>query len=118
MAKPVSERIAKIKAKKEQLAAKLSKLEASEKAVTRKRDMRRKIIVGGALLAAIEKDSLLASRIRSVLGDQVTNPKDREFIADLLPPLDPFARYKTATPAASPANVGNETTRFPGRTTE
>jgi len=85
MPRPVSERIAAIKAKQEQLAARLKPLAARAKLEDRKRDTRRKIIVGGMVLAAMERDEDFAARIAALLGAYVGRPNDREVIADLLP---------------------------------
>ena len=78
-------RIASIKAKKDALGARLNVLEAKAKNEDRKRDTRRKIVVGGAVLAAMEKDGVLAMRVRELLARSVTRPHDREVLADLLP---------------------------------
>lgn len=79
-----AERIAALKAQKEKLAAKILREEGKARSIERKRDTRRKIVVGGAVLSAIEKDPDLAQRIRQLLAAQVGRPIDREVIADLL----------------------------------
>ena len=84
MAKQASDRIAELKAKKEQLAIRLAKLEAVEKAKDRKLDTRRKIIVGGAVLAAMDEDAALATQIRALLAAAVEREADRDAVADLL----------------------------------
>ncbi len=89
MRKPVADRIADLKVQKDKLAARLAQLEATAKAADRKRDTRRKIIVGGAVLAALENDELLAARIRAVLAQAVERPADQDAIADLLSPSPP-----------------------------
>jgi hypothetical protein len=85
MPRPVSERIAAIKAKQEQLAARLKPLAARAKLEDRKRDTRRKIIVGGTVLAAMERDQAFAAGVAALLARWVERPNDREVIADLLP---------------------------------
>ena len=97
MPKPIDDRIAALKAKKEKLAAQLNTLQAKSKVADRKRDTRRKIIIGGAVLAALEKDRSIAPTVTRFLAAHVTRPKDREVIADLLAPSPAPA------PAASPA---------------
>ena len=92
MTKPIDTRIADLKAKKEKLAERLTALEAKAKTVDRKRDTRRKIIIGGAVLAAVERDRAIASTVRHFLAANVTRAKDREAIADLLAPPAPDAR--------------------------
>lgn len=60
MAKDYDEQLAKLKAKREQLDARMSKLAQKAKNETRKRDARRKIVIGGAILAYMEKDESCA----------------------------------------------------------
>ena len=57
MVKNVDERIARIKQQREALAQRLNALEQKSKSEARKRDTRRKIIVGGAIIAQMEKDA-------------------------------------------------------------
>jgi len=59
-------------------------LEAEEKTAERKRDARRKIIVGGAVLAHAALHPAFAAELRSVLQAAVTRDKDKEAIADLI----------------------------------
>jgi hypothetical protein len=84
MAKPITDKIAALKARQEKLASQLSSLSAKAKTEERKRDTRRKILVGGAVLAAIESDTGLAEMVRLALDMNLTRPVDREVIADLL----------------------------------
>ena len=86
MAKDISGRIAQLKQKQEQLARRLTTLEQKEKSQTRKLDTRRKIIVGGAVVAEMHKDPEFASIVRAVLLRYVARPNDRAAVADLLPP--------------------------------
>ncbi len=86
MANDISGRIAQLKQKQEQLAKRLNALEQKEKSQTRKLDTRRKIIVGGAVLAEMHKDQEFASVLRAVLLRYVARPNDRAAVADLLPP--------------------------------
>ena len=107
MPPPLSDRIAALKAKQDQLAARLKPLEAKAKLEDRKRDTRRKIIVGGTVLAAMEKDQAFAAGVAALLARWVERPNDRAVIADLLPA---GAGAVSALPAAGgydTATVGN-----------
>ena len=86
MANDISERIAYLKQQREKLGQKLNKLEQKEKSQARKLDTRRKIIVGGAVLAEMLKDPDFASLVRTLLARYVARPNDRQAVADLLPP--------------------------------
>jgi hypothetical protein len=93
------DRIAQIKAKEDQLAARRLTLEARVKGQARKLDTRRKIVVGGAVLFAIEKDADLAVRVRRLLAQHVGRPIDRQVIADLLPPSPASPNSAKTSPA-------------------
>ena len=84
MVKNVDERIARIKQQREALAQRLNALEQKSKSEARKRDTRRKIIVGGAVIAQMEKMPDFANLVRVVLNAAVGRQNDREAIADLL----------------------------------
>jgi hypothetical protein len=86
MARSLSERLAIIQAKKNTLAAREDALKAKAKSEGRKLDTRRKIVVGGAVLSAMEKDDAFAIYMRSLLGQYVGRQIDRQAIGDLLPP--------------------------------
>jgi hypothetical protein len=86
MVKPLTDRISELKAQRQKLAARQSALEAKAKQEDRKRDTKRKIVVGGAMLAAIEHEPALASEVGRVLARFVTRDQDRSAVADLLAP--------------------------------
>ena len=97
MAPQLEDRIASLKAKKLALASRLTQLEAKAKSEARKRETRRKIVVGAAVIAAMETDGFLASRIRALLAQAVTRDNDLDVIGDLLAPPSPA---KTAATTA------------------
>jgi hypothetical protein len=68
----------------DQLAARRQLDAAREAHRDRKRDARRKIITGAALLAEAEHDPAVGQVVRSVLQARVTRPIDRAVLADLL----------------------------------
>ena len=86
MSNDISKRIAQLKQKQEQLARRLNTLEQKEKSQARKLNTRRKIIVGGAVLVEMQKDSEFAAVVRAMLLRYVARPNDRAALADLLPP--------------------------------
>jgi hypothetical protein len=104
MAKSIDDRIAEVKAKRdrlnERLETKLSKLEKTAKTKTRKRDTRRKIIVGGTILGVMEKIPAFKAAMCQMLDETLTRPADREALADLLPAPAP-APPPAFVPAAS-----------------
>ncbi|EJW10925.1 hypothetical protein A33M_3919 [Rhodovulum sp. PH10] len=62
----------------------MARLAARQKNEARKRDARRKIIVGAAVLAHAEIDPEFRKTLREVLQAAVTRTIDREAVADLL----------------------------------
>ena len=86
MSNDISKRIAQLKQKQEQLARRLNALEQKEKSQTRKLDTRRKIIVGGAVVAEMHKDPEFASRPPCPAPRYVARPNDRAAVAELLTP--------------------------------
>jgi hypothetical protein len=67
-----------------QLAARRQLDEARQALRNRKRDTRRKIVAGAALLAEAAHDPAVRQVVRAVLRARVTRPHDRVVIADLL----------------------------------
>jgi hypothetical protein len=82
--KTADERIEELRRKREQLDVRMAKLAAKQKSEARKRDARRKIIVGAAVLAHAEQDRFFRSALRDVLRAAVTRDIDRAVITDLL----------------------------------
>ena len=80
----LSERIAHLKQQREKLSHRLNVLEQKEKSQTRKLDTRRKIIVGGAVVAEMHKDPEFAAVVRALLLRYVARPNDRAAVAELL----------------------------------
>ena len=89
MAKDYTAQIAAMQAKKEKLAARLGQLQGKAKLAERKKDTRRKIVVGAAVIAHMEHDPSFARLVASVLVRNVTRPADLEAIGELLPRPQP-----------------------------
>jgi polyphosphate kinase len=102
----LEDRIASLKAKKQALAARLAQLETRAKSEERKRDTRRKIVVGAAVIEAMGKDPFLATRVRALLAQVVTRDTDLEIIRDLLAPPAPTPKPPAASVAAAPLAAG------------
>lgn len=85
MKRSLEDQIAAARLAKAQRDARLAALEAKAKTVARKRDTRRKIVVGAAVLVEMERTPRFAAFVRDMLDKAVTRPQDRETITDLLP---------------------------------
>ena len=72
--------------RREQLDARIQAAEARLRKQRRATDTRRKVLVGAAVLAAIEGgDADLRARIVGVLDTGLTRARDRAVLTDLLP---------------------------------
>lgn len=63
-----------------------SEMEADRLATPRRRsDTRRKIIIGGAILAAFREDPASLDDLLALLGRRITAPRDRALVGQVLP---------------------------------
>ncbi len=84
MPKSYGERIEKLKEQRGKIERRLNTLEQKATNKRWKRDTRRKIIVGGAVLAEMQIDPKFADLIQGLLARYVDRPNDRADIADVL----------------------------------
>ena len=91
MTEKTAARLESLRKRKAQLERRIADAESEAKIVARKLDARRKIVVGGAVLAAIADSPGLAAMVKTVLAQRVTRALDRAAVADLLdaPPPKP-----------------------------
>jgi hypothetical protein len=93
--KSLADRIAVLKEAERQTQARLAALTARQKTEDRKRDTRRKIVVGGAVLAHAALHPAFADALRDVLRAAVTRDIDRallvDWIGEAVPPAPPAA---------------------------
>ena len=101
---PTPERIAKARQQADQAKARLQALEARASDAERKKDTRRKIILGGLLIDAASKDERYAKVVNALLA-RVERGNDRKAFDEWEPPkpangLDPAP---ATPPDAGPA---------------
>lgn len=96
--------VEKIKKQIKQLEARVKQVEALEKTKKRKEDTRRKIILGGALLAAAARDPKWEENFYARIDDLVTNRKDRALIGLDMPQEQPPS-VAAAVSAVAPKTV-------------
>ena len=80
MAKSIPEELEKLEAQKKKLEEKSKRLKHQQQYKTRKEDARRKIITGGALLAAVRDGMVSQALLAHVLNRYVTRQSEREFM--------------------------------------
>ena len=83
---PTPEQIDKARLKAEQAKARLQALEARLGEAARKLDTRRKIIMGGLLLDAAEKDERYAKVVAALMG-RIERDHDRKAFEGWTPPM-------------------------------
>jgi hypothetical protein len=84
MSKKLNERVAALRKRRAEIDARLSQLEAREKAKERKRDTRRKVIAGAYALEHCEFDPDFKATLEGLLNSYLEKPGDRELF-DLAP---------------------------------
>lgn len=81
MSKTIDERIAALEARLKQEKAMKQKIEARKRAaeskIKRSHDTRRKILIGAAILAKIERGEWPQDKLREMLDSTLTRPDDR-----------------------------------------
>ena len=105
MVKNVDERIARIKQQREALAQRLNTLEQKAESEARKRDTRRKIIVGGAIIAQMEKDAAFAAAVRRIFSRNRSGVKMTARLSPICsmpPPASPARRLPLLRHARMP----------------
>lgn len=73
-------RMQRLVEQREKLNAKIARQRARAESAARKRDTRRKIVVGAAVLAAAERDEAVRAWLDPLLDQVVTRPHDREVL--------------------------------------
>jgi hypothetical protein len=84
--KTPAQRIADLEARATALKNRAAQLKAQQKTAYRKEDARRKIIIGGAMLAEMQADADFRAVVLKILKQRVTRDIDKKTIANLLNP--------------------------------
>jgi hypothetical protein len=84
MTDKTADRLSRLQKRKAQLEQRIAAAEHQAKTAARKLDTRRKIILGGAILAAVADSPGLREMVRAVLAQRVTRAADLAAVADLL----------------------------------
>ncbi|PKL95009.1 MAG: mobilization protein C [Gammaproteobacteria bacterium HGW-Gammaproteobacteria-8] len=87
MAQTKADRLAALREKERQLKAQIAQIEAREKATERKLDTRRKILIGGAVLAKVKRGAWPEKQLRELVDSELTKDRDR-LLFDLSPKAD------------------------------
>ena len=84
MTEKTTDRLNRLQQRKAALERDIANMKREARTAARKQDTRRKIVVGGAILAALADSPGLAAMVKTVLAQRVTRAPDRAAVADLL----------------------------------
>lgn len=101
MPEQLDAKIAAARKRAEQAKARLQTLEAKANAQARKRDTRRKVILGGLLLDAAEKDDRF-TRVVTALMERISRDQDRKAFEGWQPPSPTPSPDNTTLAASEP----------------
>jgi hypothetical protein len=80
------DKLKKLEERKNQLKAQIQKLRAKESTEDRKRDTRRKIVLGAVLLEMVKSGDWSEEKLHNLLERKLTRPRDRELFGLTLEP--------------------------------
>jgi hypothetical protein len=105
MAKTKLDKLADLQSKKDQIEAQIQAIKQQENAEERKKDTRRKILIGGAVLAKLKRNEWPQKQLLDLLDGELTANRDRALFDGLtLKPSD--AKPEPKKPTGAP-NGGN-----------
>lgn len=113
----LEERLAQIKAREERLRRERGRLQARLSSEERKRDTRRKILLGSLVLARLDSEPALRALMERELPGFLTRPEDRRLFEGIvrLPGSAPPAGGPPAPPAVDGHGGEESAQRGPGR---
>jgi len=90
----MNEKLQKLEARREKIAAEIQRIRGKEVAQARKDDTRRKIILGGLVLSMVERGEVVdKNALQRALDKSLSRPQDRVlFHLQPLPPQPPGER--------------------------
>lgn len=102
MAKTTQDKLAELLEKESQLKAQIQALKQREAEAERKKDARRKILIGGAVLAKVKRGEWHMNQLQDLLNSELKADRDRELF-DL-----PSLNQNQASEAPSGTGGGNQ----------
>ena len=78
MAKTKSEKLAELQQKEAQIKAQIQALKARDSEEERKRDTRRKILIGGVVLSKVKRGEWGKEKLNALLDNELKANRDRE----------------------------------------
>ncbi|WP_247178546.1 mobilization protein [Escherichia coli] len=83
MAKSRAEKLEELRQKEAQIKAQIQQLKQREQTEERKKDTRRKILIGGAVLAKIKRGEWNYHQLVSLLDNELKNDRDRALFDEM-----------------------------------
>lgn len=78
MKKRESEKLSSLLKKEAQIKEQIKQIKQREKSEERKRDTRRKILIGGAILAKVKKGEWHINQLQEIVDSELKSDRDRE----------------------------------------
>lgn len=91
MAKTKAEKLEELKKKEAQIKAQIQAIKAQESTEERKKDARRKILIGGAVLAKVKRGEWHEKQLHDLLNSELKADRDRELFGLPLIPANKTA---------------------------
>lgn len=83
MAKSRAEKLEELRQKEAQIKAQIQQLKQRDQTEERKKDTRRKILIGGAVLAKIKRGEWNYQQLVSLLDNELKNDRDRALFDEM-----------------------------------
>jgi hypothetical protein len=78
MAKTKAEKLAELQEKEAQIKAQIQAIKARDSEEERKRDTRRKILIGGVVLSKVKRGEWSQEKLKTLLDNELKADRDRE----------------------------------------
>ena len=82
------EKLKKLEERQNQLKTQIQKLRAKEATEDRKRDTRRKVVLGAVLLEMVKSGEWSDEKLKNLLDRKLTRPRDRELFGLTVEPRE------------------------------
>ena len=101
----MSKKLEKLLLKEKQLKAQIQQAQAAKRTQERKRDTRRKILVGTAVLSQVEKGEFSQEDLTSLMDKFLTRPIERELFGLTIQSAQSTKESKTGMPLAEASST-------------
>lgn len=97
MAKTKAEKLAELQEKEAQIKAQIQAIKARDSEEERKRDTRRKILIGGVVLSKVKRGEWSQEKLKTLLDNELKADRDRELFGFSLLPSNETPKDNVST---------------------